>query len=153
MENNELIKPSRIVLIRDWTLGRSRVILGGVLLITALFYFAYFAFQDSQMYYLTVNEVVTGDIVGNGQILRVNGKLLSESFVRESGSTEAAFTLVDLASDQRLDLVYDGVVPDLFFNEHSQIVAQGRYHSDGVFEAELIIVKCPSKYASESETT
>ena len=152
MEDNKPIKPSPIVLARNWMLGRSRVILGGVLLITALCYFAYFAFQDSQVYYLTVNEVVTGTGVGNGQILRVNGKLLSESFVRESGSTEATFTLVDLRSDHELDLVYDGVVPDLFFNEHSQIVAQGRYHSDGVFEAELIIVKCPSKYTSESET-
>jgi len=45
---------------------------------------------------------------------------------------------------------FDGVVPDLFFNDHSEIIAEGRYSTDGIFLADQIIVKCPSKYASEA---
>jgi cytochrome c-type biogenesis protein CcmE len=40
-------------------------------------------------------------------------------------------------------------VPELFFNEHSDIVAEGTYDTDGVFHADNIMVKCPSKYVAE----
>ena len=44
--------------------------------------------------------------------------------------------------------VHDGVVPDLFFNEHSELILEGTYTPDGVFESENIIVRCPSKYVA-----
>ena len=42
--------------------------------------------------------------------------------------------------------IHDGVVPDLFFNEHSEIILEGSYPAKGVFESQTVIVKCPSKY-------
>ena len=40
------------------------------------------------------------------------------------------------------------VVPDLFFNQHSEIILEGSYGDDGVFYSESVIVKCPSKYVA-----
>ena len=44
-----------------------------------------------------------------------------------------------------------GVVPDLFFNPHSEIILEGRYGSDEMFQADSILVKCPSKYQTLAE--
>jgi len=41
--------------------------------------------------------------------------------------------------------------PDLFFNEHSEIILEGRYDSNRNFQSNNIIVKCPSKYSSIEE--
>ena len=38
---------------------------------------------------------------------------------------------------------YDGVLPDLFFNPHSEIILEGSYNGEGVFQASEILVKCP----------
>ena len=43
---------------------------------------------------------------------------------------------------------YDGVVPDLFFNPHSELVLAGEYGPSGVLAADAVLVKCPSKYQS-----
>ena len=132
---------------------RGRFLIGGILLFVALAYFGYLAFQGATVYYITVNELLSQEAPGSDGTLRVNGDLLPESFQREPGSTLARFTLVDPNTNQRMDTIYAGVVPDLFFNEHSQIVAEGLYGSDGIFHADLIIVKCPSKFASSVEST
>ena len=138
---------------RSWVVRHGRLVIGCVLLISALFYFAYSAFQGSQLYYLTVQEVVNGEAAKHSGPVRVNGRLVQGSFQRVPGETLALFKLTDITYQEELHLEYDGVVPDLFFNEHSQIVAQGNYGEDGLFKADLLIVKCPSKYASESPTT
>jgi len=118
-----------------------------VLLISALTYFSYSAFQGSTVYYLTVSEVLNQADVSKGKTVRVSGKLLRESFQRESGSTIASFIIAD--DTQELMASYDGVLPDLFFNERSAIVLEGVYGPNQVFSAENVIVKCPSKYESE----
>ena len=48
----------------------------------------------------------------------------------------------------QLEAAYVGVVPDLFFNPHSEVILQGSYGPDRVFLADSILVKCPSKYQS-----
>ena len=130
-----------------------RLLVGGTLLLGALFYLAYLAFQGSTVYYVTVDDLLAqGADATTERAVRVNGVLLEGSFVRETGSTEARFVLADPEGVGQVDAVYNGVVPDLFFNEHSQVVAEGRYGTDGVFHADLLIVKCPSKYASEASS-
>ena len=81
---------------------------------------------------------------------------MPESFQREDSGTLARFQLIDKegdASDVNLEASYVGVMPDLFFNPHSEIILEGSYTPTGVFETDSILVKCPSKYQSlEGET-
>ena len=153
MEQNSFVDISGLTEKRSWVVKHGRLVIGCILLISALAYFAYSAFQGSQLYYLTVQEVVNGEANKFSGPVRVNGKLVQGSFQRAPGETLAMFKLTDMTYQEELHLEYDGVVPDLFFNEHSQIVAQGNYGEDGLFKADLLIVKCPSKYASESPIT
>ena len=132
--------------------SRGRLLVGGALLLGALFYLAYLAFQGSTVYYVTVDDLLADGAGPTERAVRVNGVLLEGSFVRQTGSTEASFVLLDPEGAGQMTTVYNGVVPDLFFNEHSQVVAEGRYGNDGVFHADLLIVKCPSKYASETSS-
>jgi cytochrome c-type biogenesis protein CcmE len=46
---------------------------------------------------------------------------------------------------------HDGVLPDLFFNEHSEIILEGVYIPGHDFQSENVIVKCPSKYVAVEE--
>lgn len=129
-----------------------RLIIGGALFLGALLYFANLAFQSSTVYYLTVDELRAQGADAYGVQNRVAGKLAPNSFEREPQGTLANFTLVDDGGAHTLPTRYDGIVPDLFFNEHSEIIAEGSYGPDGVFHADQLIVKCPSKYASQMDT-
>lgn len=130
--------------------GRGRLIFGGVLFFAAMAYFAFLAFQGSTVYYLTVDELQDRGSAAYGEQNRVSGKLVPGSFTRDPQGTLASFALADEGGKFTMNASFDGVVPDLFFNDHSEIIAEGRYSADGIFHADQIIVKCPSKYASEA---
>ena len=128
--------------------GQRKLYFGVALLALALGYFAFNAFQGAAMYYLTVDELLSGR-AEVGKTVRVNGKLVADSFQRDSQGTVAHFSLTD--GKGILPATYDGIVPELFFNEQSQIVLEGYYGSDGLFHATTTpIVKCPSKYEAQA---
>ena len=86
-------------------------------------------------------------------MVRVSGKLLEESFMRQEDSTLSEFRLIDEGggSSVAMNASYVGVMPDLFFNPHSEIILEGHYGPEETFEAASILVKCPSKYQSLEE--
>lgn len=123
--------------------GQRKLYIALAVLGLALGYFSYIAFQGAAVFYFTVDELVSGTVMGD-DIVRVNGRLVPDSFQREAQGTVARFDIA--GGGEVLPAVYDGVFPELFFNEHSEIVLQGSYDSAGVFYTDLVIVKCPSKY-------
>ena len=135
---------------------RNRLIILGVVVALAVGYMIYAAFPGNALYFLTVSEFMGGEEFQDGQVLRVSGKLVPESFQREEGGTLARFQLVDneeAGGDAMLQASYVGVMPDLFFNPHSEIILEGSYTPNHIFETDSILVKCPSKYQSlEGET-
>ena len=61
-----------------------------------------------------------------------------------------AFNLKD-DKGEVMPVVYHGVIPGNF-DQATMVVAIGRYQ-DGRFQAEELLVKCPSKYQAEAERT
>ena len=129
--------------------GRGRLALIGVVLLLAVVYLIYAAFPGSTSYYFTVDELEANSAEVDGKTVRVKGTLVPDSFVREDGGTMATFALT--AGDEVLPAVYNGVVPDLFFNEHSEIILQGGYSEGQTFHADTVSVLCPSKYQALEE--
>lgn len=115
----------------------------------ALGYLVYAAFPGSTLYYVTVNEFLADEQNMDGRSLRVVGKLVPDSFQRVPGTTRANFTLTE--EGKVLQGSYVGVLPDLFFNPHSDVVLEGSYGEGNVFNASTVIVKCPSKYQALRE--
>ena len=134
---------------------RTRLIIVSVVALLAVGYMVYAAFPGNALYFLTVNEFLGGQQYHDGRTLRVSGKLVEGSFARPERSVVSRFQLEDKAEASSeakyLQATYSGVLPDLFFNPHSEVILQGSYGSDRVFQAETILVKCPSKYRSLEE--
>ena len=140
-----------------WRSHRVRLgILAGVIAL-AVAYMVYAAFPGNTLYFVTVSEFVDDARLHDGQTLRVAGALAPDSFRREDGSAVSRFALGDKEPDvpgiavgsPQMEASYVGVLPDLFFNPHSEIILEGHYDAQGgVFTTDNILVKCPSKYQS-----
>ena len=134
--------------------NRTRLAVLLVVVGLALGYMVYAAFPGNALFFMTVSEFMDKDEAQDGRIVRVAGKLVDGSFLRQGDSTLTSFELIDkdgTVSVQHLSATYDGVLPDLFFNPHSEIILQGSYSPRQVFHADTILVKCPSKYQSLEE--
>ena len=129
--------------------NKSRLVLVVLVLVLALGYLVYAAFPGSTLYYLTVSEFLVDGQVRDGGSVRVVGKLLPDSFQRVPDTVQANFTITE--QGEMMEATYVGVLPDLFFNPHSDVVLEGSYGDDGVFHTDTVIVKCPSKYQAVGE--
>ena len=153
MEETENISPESPRQESEGTGQRTRFIILGAVLVLALGYMVFAAFPGNVLYFLTVSEFMGGEEYRDGRTIRVAGALVDGSFHRQDKSTFANFQLIDKegGAPERLAASYVGVMPDLFFNPQSEIILEGRYGPDDVFEAESILVKCPSKYEAQEE--
>jgi cytochrome c-type biogenesis protein CcmE len=134
--------------------GRRKLIVLGSIGLLAFLYFAWTAFQAATAFYLGVDELVERGPVAGETFVQVKGKLKPYTFARESPrSTLAHFELEENGAS--VPATYNGILPDLFFNPHSEIVLGGHYGADGVFAVEKnsILIKCPSKYQALEEQT
>ena len=131
------------------TANRGKFLIAAIVLISSLVYFAFMAFQSATVYYYTVGEINTQASTPEGRMVRVSGKLVPDSFHRSVGSTVAHFSLTD--GENTMNAMHNGVLPDLFFNEHSEIILEGVQQSGKEFDSQNVIVKCPSKYVALSE--
>jgi len=82
-----------------------------------------------------------------GKYVQVIGKL-DKSVPVTHRESEYSFTLID-KDGAKMSAVHRGTKPQNF--EHTdQVVVLGRYRAgDNIFEADKVLVKCPSKYRSK----
>ena len=140
-----------------WRSHRVRLaILAGVVAL-AVIYMVFAAFPGNALFFVTVSEFLDDTQLQNGQTLRVSGALVPDTFRRESNSTQSQFTMGNkepnapgvASGSPELHASYVGVLPDLFFNPHSEVILEGSYDAQNhVFVTDNILVKCPSKYQS-----
>lgn len=120
---------------------KKKFLIGGLIVCLAIAYLGYTGFESSATYYLTISELrEKGDSV-YGKNVRVSGQVVPPS-VDQKGAV-LSFTIAD--GGQSLPVVYQGVVPDAF-KAGSQVVVEGYLNSAGIFQANTILTKCPSKY-------
>jgi cytochrome c-type biogenesis protein CcmE len=81
-------------------------------------------------------------------LVQVNGVLADKNYVLKQDEQYLEFNLKD-SNAEVLRVTYRGIVPGNF-DQATSIVAIGRYSEDH-FEAEQLLVKCPSKYQAEGE--
>lgn len=112
-------------------------VIGGVLVVAFLVYGAS-SFKSNLTAYVSFEQAMN-----TGHKVQVAGSLVEGSTRWIEDSQQLAFTMVD-ENGVRLPVVYSGVKPGNF-EEATQIVAIGSYR-DGVFHADQLLVKCPSKY-------
>ena len=149
-ESDKIAYPSHEEYSTNEITHKSKFFVAVAAFVVVITYLGFTAFQSASSYYMTVGEVLEkGDMIYD-KSLRVNGKLVHDSFERESLGATMHFAITD--GQDEIDVTYGGLVPDLFFNEHSEIMLEGEYSREGIFETDTIIVKCPSKYQAVEES-
>ena len=128
-------------------MGKKKFLIGGIIILAAISYLAYTGFAGSATYYYTVSEVLN-QTDAHGSSVRVNGEV-TDIAEEESVGLTLHFSLTEQGVS--LPVVYHGAVPDTF-KVGGEVVVEGHLNSDGVFEADTIITKCPSKYLPQEQT-
>ncbi len=129
--------------------NRARFIVLSAVIVLSLGYMIYAAFPSNALYFLTVSEFNDNTEAQDGRLLRVSGKLVEGTFGREGNSVDSQFQITDSDAETPIETLkssYTGVLPDLFFNPHSELILEGSYGVNQVFHEDSILVKCPSKY-------
>ena len=124
-------------------LKRKKFLIGGIIIVLALGYLTYTGFESSATYYYTVSEFIERGSSIHGENVRVNGQVAADSVEKESGGLILRFTIIEAGNS--LPVVYQGVIPDAF-KVGSDVVIEGHLNSAGIFQANTILTKCPSKY-------
>ena len=81
-------------------------------------------------------------------LVQVNGKLADKNYVLKPQEQFLSFKLRD-EHGEVMPVEYRGVIPGNF-DQAVSVVAIGKYQGDH-FEAQQLLVKCPSKYQAEAD--
>jgi len=124
-----------------------RLLICGVVILVVLMVWMVLSIGRSLTYYVTINE-----LHAQGSSLRrtrVSGIVVGESIRWHPETQELAFDLVNSAGEKRLAVRYNGRRPDMF-RDGAEAVVEGRYLVDGYFEADRLLLRCPSKYQEKA---
>jgi cytochrome c-type biogenesis protein CcmE len=129
-----------------------KFIAGGALLLAFVSFLIFQLVQTTRSegaYYMTVNELRSAgpDIVG--QRVRVNGSVVAGSEDWNAQQITLKFAITDEGGGM-LPIVFYGPRPDNFQRAASAIV-EGELLPDGSFQAQNLLLKCPSRYDEEPE--
>ena len=147
--------------------SRMKFIIGGLLILAAIVYLIYSSTAASAQYFLTVEEVgIKGDEVYDRD-LRISGAVIGDTIEYDPQTLTLKFTVAHIPGDNNeieeqgglafvlhdavvnpnaiLEVEHNGPMPDLLQNE-AQAIMTGRLGEDGVFYADELLLKCPTKY-------
>jgi cytochrome c-type biogenesis protein CcmE len=123
-----------------------KTIIGVVLIGGAMTYFVFQAMQSSWSYYYSVDDFSTDSPAVKNHSLRIAGRVKQGSIVRDLQKVSLNFTLT--GSKTELPVQYKGTAPDNFA-EDREVVVEGRLDTTGIFQADMLMTKCESKYKAK----
>jgi cytochrome c-type biogenesis protein CcmE len=147
---------------------RTKFILGGLLILAAVVYLIVSSTQASAEYFLTVDELKAEGASAVGKSLRLSGAVIADTIQYDAQTLTLQFDVAHVSGDnaeieaqgglakvlseavndpsrQRMTIVYNGPKPDLLRGE-AQAIMTGHLSDNGVFYAEELLLKCPTKY-------
>ena len=146
----------------------NKFVIGGILILGAVVFLIWSSTAASAEYFLTIDEL---NAKGGGVVdknLRVSGAVIGNSIQYDAQNLTLSFEVAHVPADNlaiesegglaevlhqavldpsraRIKVVYVGPKPDLLRNE-AQAIMTGHMGADGVFYAEELLLKCPTRY-------
>jgi cytochrome c-type biogenesis protein CcmE len=109
------------------------------------------AFKNSLVAYMPFSQAVAA--ASTGSTVQIMGVPVAGKTSFDSGTGDLTFVLREQASGQTMPVVFKSPKPDNF-DQAIKIAAIGHYDpASQVFEADNLLVKCPSKYAGDPAAT
>jgi cytochrome c-type biogenesis protein CcmE len=147
---------------------RTKFVVGGLLILVALIYLIYSSTKANAEYFMTVDELQTRSDSLLGRNLRISGAVVGSTIHFEPDTHILTFEIANVPGDnstitaqgglakvlhdavmdptnKRLIVNYTGPKPDLMRDE-AQAILTGYLAEDGIFQAEELLLKCPTKY-------
>lgn len=148
--------------------NRSKFLVGGLLILAAVVYLIISSTTAGAQYFFTIDELFAKGAEAYGTPARVTGAVIGETINYDPENLVLTFTVAHMPADkeildeegglalalnqavsdptrQRMQVVYEGVKPDLLQNE-AQAIMTGKLGEDGIFVADELLLKCPTKY-------
>lgn len=132
--------------------GRFLLGLAGVALVVT--YLIWTGVSETMVYYLTPTELmakVADDASIHEVGVKVSGRVVPGSYAQGEGDLLHHFSVRDLEDESvSFPVEFRDVLPDTFTDD-VEVVLEGRYRTDGVFEAVTVLTKCGSRYEAAPE--
>jgi cytochrome c-type biogenesis protein CcmE len=148
--------------------GRAKFIVGGLLILAAVIFLIFSSTKANAEYFLTVDELDVKSASMTGRNLRISGAVIGSTIQFNPDTQNLAFEIANVPGDnasvaaqgglakvlheavvdptrRHLSVVYNGPKPDLMRDE-AQAIITGHLGQDGVFYANELLLKCPTKY-------
>lgn len=146
----------------------NKFVIGGILILGAVVFLIWTSTAASAEYFLTIDELNAKGSTVVDKNLRVSGAVIGDSIQYDPQSLTLSFEVAHVPGDNlaietegglaealhqavmdpsraRMRVVYVGPKPDLLRNE-AQAIMTGHLGNDGVFYAEELLLKCPTRY-------
>jgi cytochrome c-type biogenesis protein CcmE len=142
--------------------GRSRFLIGGVAILVAIGFLILNGTLSNAQYFITVDELLSRPEL-MGQTVRISGAVDGDTITYDSSTLTINFTMANIPEEsddlaQTLHLavndpaatriavvVENEPMPDLLQHE-AQAILTGELGEDGVFHADELLLKCPTRY-------
>jgi cytochrome c-type biogenesis protein CcmE len=148
--------------------GRLKFIIGGLLILIAIVYLIISSTKANAQYFYTIDELKSRGQSAIDQNVRISGAVVGDSIQYDPQTLALSFTIANVPADNkqieaqgglatvlhaavtdpartRIQAVYMGPKPDLLRDE-AQAIMTGHVGDDGVFYADELLLKCPTKY-------
>jgi cytochrome c-type biogenesis protein CcmE len=146
----------------------NKFVFGGILILGAVVFLIVSSTKATQEYFLTVDELNAKGSSIVDKNLRVSGAVIGDTIQYDANSLTLTFEVAHVPGDNsaiekagglavalheavvdpsrsRMKVVYVGPKPDLLRNE-AQAIMTGHVGKDGVFYADELLLKCPTRY-------
>ncbi len=147
---------------------RTKFLIGGLLILAAVVYLIVSSTVSGAQYFMTVDELRAKGNEVIGKNLRISGAVIGDTIQYDPQTLRLTFEIAHVPGDNkeidaqgglaavlhaavtdptrsRLKVVYVGPKPDLLKNE-AQAIVTGHLDSDGIFYADELLLKCPTRY-------
>ncbi|NPA31134.1 MAG: cytochrome c maturation protein CcmE [Chloroflexi bacterium] len=145
-----------------------KYLIGGGLILAAVIYLVISSTKANAQYFLTVDELLARKDEMVGRQVRLSGAVIGDTIQYNPDDLELRFMIAHVPGDldevesegglaavlaaavrdpnrNRIEVVYYGPKPDLLRNE-AQAILTGTLGEDGVFYADELLLKCPTRY-------
>lgn len=146
----------------------AKFIIGGLLIVVAVAYLIFSSTQASAQYFFTVDELAAKAEESLGREVRISGAVIGDTVEYDAETLTLTFDIAHVSGDNkeieaqgglakvlydavndptrtRMTAVYVGPKPDLLRHE-AQAIMTGTLGEDGVFYADELLLKCPTRY-------
>jgi len=147
---------------------RNKFLLGGLLILAAVVYLIFSSTKANAEFFMTVDEVNAQGQSIVGKNLRLSGAVVGDTIQYDANTLTLSFDVAHVPGDNadieaqgglaevlhaavtdparaRVKVVYIGPKPDLLRDE-AQAIMTGHMGADGVFYADELLLKCPTRY-------